>query len=89
MISLQDILDVWLTTQSKWLYLEPIFGNYDIIKKMPEETQCFTIVDEKWRKLVEICLQNKYALALVKIDNLLEKINESNTSLELILKVKI
>ena len=49
MVTLQEIVDNWLTCQGTWQYLEPIFSSPDILKQMPEEGEKFQVVDQAWR----------------------------------------
>lgn len=44
LISMQDIMDVWMQVQSTWMYLEPIFISEDIMRQMPIEGKQFKIV---------------------------------------------
>ena len=82
------MLDVWLTVQTNWLYLERIFNHADIIKQIPEEGHRFTSVDKTWRELMKTCLQDSHVLVVIKIEKIIGKLKESYASLELILKVK-
>eukprot|EP00741_Cyanophora_paradoxa_P002212 tig00000555_g2144.t1 len=83
---IQDVLDAWLKCQASWLYLEPIFGSEDIMKQMPQEGKKFQAVDKMWRETMKQVIANPHALAVAQIRNLLPKLQEANSMLDVIQK---
>lgn len=47
-----EIIDEWLVTQRKWLYLEGIFIGGDIRTQLPEEAQHFDDIDKAFRRVI-------------------------------------
>ncbi|KPJ04007.1 Dynein heavy chain 10, axonemal [Papilio xuthus] len=49
---ISEIIEEWLATQRKWLYLEGIFVGGDIRTQLPEEAKKFDDIDRAFRKIM-------------------------------------
>ncbi|XP_075210784.1 dynein heavy chain 3, axonemal [Lycorma delicatula] len=86
LISMQDILDSWLTMQATWMYLEPIFSSEDIMRQMPEEARNFRSVDKNWRAIMTAVQEDTHILKATEYPNMLDVLQQSNKVLEEIQK---
>ncbi|KAJ3210279.1 Dynein heavy chain 7, axonemal [Dinochytrium kinnereticum] len=86
LLTTQEILDEWLKVQATWLYLEPIFSSEDIMNQMPEEGRKFKMVDQSWRKLMNIAVKDRFILKVTDTPQLLDDLQKDNELLEMILK---
>ncbi|PAA63386.1 hypothetical protein BOX15_Mlig017039g2 [Macrostomum lignano] len=86
LISMQDIMDVWLKVQSTWLYLEPIFSSEDILAQMPEEGRRFGIVDTTWKEIMSTAVEDPRCLTATDQKDMLKRLTDSHELLELIQK---
>ena len=86
LISMQDIIDIWLKVQAAWLYLEPIFSSEDIMAQMPEEGRRFRTVDMQWKKGMATTVADPLVLNATGQPNLFENLKKSLELLELIQK---
>ena len=83
---LQDIMDQWLKCQSKWLYLEPIFGSDEIMKQIPTEGAAFKNMDSTWRRIMHEVGQQPEIIGASDIINLLEDLIAANKELDVVEK---
>ncbi|XP_041985040.1 dynein axonemal heavy chain 10 [Aricia agestis] len=49
---ISEVIEEWLMTQRKWLYLEGIFVGGDIRTQLPEEAKKFDDIDRSYRKIM-------------------------------------
>jgi dynein heavy chain, axonemal len=84
---LQSILDNWLKCQSKWIYLEPIFGSDEIINQIPKEGAAFRQTDAIWRAAMENTRRNPLVMTVADMPDLLENFQRvCNASPSMVLK---
>ncbi|XP_053593796.1 dynein axonemal heavy chain 3 [Microplitis demolitor] len=86
LISMQDIIDQWLTCQATWMYLEPIFSSEDIMRQMPVEAKNFCHVDKIWRTIMNLVSENKKVTVATSIPNMFEEFKLCNQLLDEIQK---
>ncbi|KAA3677673.1 dynein heavy chain, axonemal, partial [Paragonimus westermani] len=86
LISMNDILDVWLKVQATWLYLEPIFSSEDILAQMPEEGRKFGVVDVLWREVMNEAAVNPSCLVATDQRDMLRRLTDAHILLEEIQK---
>lgn len=58
-----EMLDEWIATQRKWMYLEGIFIGGDIRDQLPEEAQKFDDIDKTFMRVCRAFLR---AISLIK-----------------------
>lgn len=82
LVSMQDIMDVWMSVQSTWMYLEPIFSSEDIMRQMPVEGRNFKAVDRTWRKIMDNTCKDHRVIQSTDYPNLLDIMRKAFQDLE-------
>ena len=77
-----SLLEEWLSMQSSWLYLEPIFSSEDIQNQMPGEARKFATVDEIWRDHMKHAVEAPRAVEMAKRTTILDTLISGNLVLE-------
>jgi dynein heavy chain len=84
-----NLIEIWMTVQRAFMYLEPIFGSEDIMRQMPAEGKKFATVDQLWKRTlsqihtyprVMECVENPalaqtFESAAVKLDEIQKGLN--------------
>ncbi|XP_026551198.1 dynein heavy chain 14, axonemal [Pseudonaja textilis] len=78
-------LEEWLTCQRHWIYLEPIFQAPEIKRQLPEEASLFSVVDNKWKEIMNFAAETPNVLAATT-SGIFEILQSNNASLEKIQK---
>ncbi|CUT98907.1 dynein heavy chain [Echinococcus multilocularis] len=86
LVTMNEIIDVWLKVQATWLYLEPIFSSEDILAQMPEEGRKFGVVDVLWREIMAEAAKNPSCLVATAQRDMLRRLTDGNYLLEEIQK---
>ncbi|XP_075781391.1 dynein axonemal heavy chain 14 isoform X1 [Pelodiscus sinensis] len=79
-------LEVWLTCQRNWIYLEPIFHAPEIQRQLPAEASLFSQVNNKWKEIMECTEDDPNALRAATAAGVLEMLQTNNAHLEKIQK---
>jgi dynein heavy chain 1 len=72
---LNERFDIWVDVQRRWVYLETIFlGSQEIKYQLPQEHRRFMQIDKDFRDLQREVSKNPKALEILKIDQILERV---------------
>ncbi|KAK2860339.1 hypothetical protein Q7C36_004505 [Tachysurus vachellii] len=81
-----EVIEMILTVQRQWMYLENIFLGEDIRKQLPRESAEFDDINSSWKTIMNRLNEDKNALRGTKHPGLSEKLSEMNCKLEEIQK---
>jgi dynein heavy chain len=81
-----EVIEMTLTVQRQWMYLENIFLGEDIRKQLPMESNKFDDVNEKWKTIMTGFFKDPNAKRATHTDGLLANLNGMNVVLEQIQK---
>ncbi|XP_048588102.1 dynein axonemal heavy chain 2 isoform X2 [Nematostella vectensis] len=81
-----EVVEMILTVQRQWMYLENIFLGEDIRKQLPRESAEFDDVNANWKIIMQRLNKDPNALRGTHYPGLLETLNDMNTKLEEIQK---
>ncbi|KAJ7998998.1 hypothetical protein DPEC_G00210820 [Dallia pectoralis] len=82
----QEVLKEWLTCQSSWLHLEPIFSSGNIPIQLPVEGKRYQTMERTWRKVMRNAFNNRQVIDLCPNPRLLDGLKDCNKLLELVQK---
>lgn len=77
-----EVMDEWLATQRKWLYLEGIFVGGDIRQQLPEEARKFDDIDKAYRRIMNDCVKNPLIIPICTISGRLAEFQGLGLGLE-------
>uniref|UniRef100_A0A4W2CP28 AAA+ ATPase domain-containing protein n=1 Tax=Bos indicus x Bos taurus TaxID=30522 RepID=A0A4W2CP28_BOBOX len=77
-----EVIEMVLTVQRQWMYLENIFLGEDIRKQLPNESGLFDQVNGNWKAIMDRVNKDPNALRSTHYPGLLDTLIEMNTILE-------
>ncbi|KAM4844901.1 dynein axonemal heavy chain 2 isoform 2-T2 [Thomomys bottae] len=77
-----EVIEMVLTVQRQWMYLENIFMGEDIRKQLPNESALFDQVNSNWKIILDRMNKDNNALRSTHYPGLLDTLIEMNTILE-------
>uniref|UniRef100_F1ST22 Dynein axonemal heavy chain 2 n=1 Tax=Sus scrofa TaxID=9823 RepID=F1ST22_PIG len=77
-----EVIEMVLTVQRQWMYLENIFLGEDIRKQLPNESGLFDQVNSNWKSIMDRMNRDPNALRSTHYPGLLDTLVEMNTVLE-------
>ncbi|KAG9346625.1 hypothetical protein JZ751_006936 [Albula glossodonta] len=81
-----EVIEMILTVQRQWMYLENIFLGEDIRKQLPRESAEFDDINSSWKTIMDRLNKDNNALRGTHYPGLPEKLGEMNSKLEEIQK---
>ncbi|XP_064639639.1 dynein axonemal heavy chain 2-like isoform X2 [Lineus longissimus] len=81
-----EVIEMVLTVQRQWMYLENIFLGEDIRKQLPRESAEFDEVNANWKVIMTRINKDRNALRGTHFKGMLETLNDMNLKLEEIQK---
>ncbi|XP_078526452.1 dynein axonemal heavy chain 2 isoform X1 [Lissotriton helveticus] len=77
-----EVIEMILTVQRQWLYLENIFIGEDIRKQLPQESAEFDEINVDWKTIMDRLSADNNALRATHYPGFLDKLGAMNTVLE-------
>jgi dynein heavy chain len=81
-----DFLDLWVSVQSTWRYLEPVFSSEDLMNQMRQHGTIFREVDREWKKLMAKTVADPSTESIWSIDGLNDLLKGMRNKLEEVTK---
>uniref|UniRef100_A0ABM5EJD6 Dynein axonemal heavy chain 2 isoform X2 n=1 Tax=Pogona vitticeps TaxID=103695 RepID=A0ABM5EJD6_9SAUR len=81
-----EVIEMALTVQRQWMYMENIFLGEDIRKQLPSESASFDQINSSWKTIMDRFVKDNNALRATHHPGLLDKLVEMNASLDEIQK---
>ncbi|KAJ7313214.1 hypothetical protein JRQ81_004493, partial [Phrynocephalus forsythii] len=77
-----EVIEMALTVQRQWMYMENIFLGEDIRKQLPSESASFDQINSSWKAIMDRFVKENNALRATHHPGLLDKLVEMNAALE-------